>query len=53
MLSIKVRRDGTPRGIASEGLIAPSGLAIGRDGSIYVSNHGTEPGAGEVLRFRR
>jgi hypothetical protein len=49
---IKVKRNGTRETIASEGLVAPGGLAIGRRGDIYVSNHGTEAGAGEVLRFR-
>jgi hypothetical protein len=37
--------------IASDGLVFPTSLAIGRDGSIYVSNLGTAPGMGQVLRF--
>lgn len=32
-------------------LIEPGGLAIGRHGEFYVSNHGREAGAGEVLRI--
>jgi hypothetical protein len=31
--------------LASKGLLDPTGLAVG-DGSIYISNHGTSPGAG-------
>ena len=45
----RVNTDGSRDLVASEGLITPGGLAIGYDGSIYVSNCGTCPGAGEVL----
>lgn len=48
---IKVAPDGTRTTIATEGLIAPTALAIGEDGSIYVSNKGALPGQGEVLKF--
>lgn len=37
--------------IPVEGLIAPGGLAVGPDGALYVSNRGTSPGAGQVLRI--
>jgi glucose/arabinose dehydrogenase len=50
---IKVRRDGSRETVASEGLVSPTGIAISRSGDIYVSNHGAEAGAGEVLRFSR
>jgi hypothetical protein len=50
---IKVEPDGSRHTIASEGLVNPYGVAIGRRGDIYVSNHGAEAGAGEVLRFKR
>ncbi|MBE9201531.1 MULTISPECIES: ScyD/ScyE family protein [unclassified Nodularia (in: cyanobacteria)] len=48
---IKIDPDGTRTTIASDGLIAPTGLAIGTDGSIYVSNKSVLPGQGEVLKF--
>jgi hypothetical protein len=38
--------------VASEGLVMPGGLAIAGDGSIYVSNYSTSPGAGEVIRIQ-
>ena len=50
---IKIRRDGSRETVASEGLVNPYGVAIGRDGALYVSNHGAEAGLGEVLRFKR
>jgi hypothetical protein len=41
--------------LASRGLVDPTGLAVG-NGAIYISNHGTSPGAGpephgQVVRF--
>jgi hypothetical protein len=48
---IKVKRNGR-RETISDDLFAPGGVAVGRHGDIYVSNHSTEAGAGEVLRFR-
>jgi hypothetical protein len=48
---IKVDPDGTRTTIASEGLIAPGGLAIGPDGAIYVSNYSIFPGMGEVVKI--
>jgi len=36
--------------VASVGLINPTALALGPDGSIYVSNNGLSPDAGEVIR---
>ena len=49
---IKIRPDGSRETVASEGLVNPYGVAIGRDGAVYVSNHGAEAGVGEVLRFK-
>ena len=49
---IKIRADGSRETVASEGLVNPYGVAIGRGGAIYVSNHGAEAGVGEVLRFK-
>jgi hypothetical protein len=37
--------------IASQGLVFPSSLAVGPDGSLYVSNMGTSAGSGQVLRL--
>ncbi|MFN8485721.1 MAG: ScyD/ScyE family protein [Anaerolineae bacterium] len=48
---IKVAKDGTRTEIASAGLMSPGGLALGMDGSFYVSNHGTTPGGGTVVHI--
>jgi glucose/arabinose dehydrogenase len=48
---IKVKRNGSREEISGD-LFAPGGVAVDRDGAVYVSNHSTEAGAGEVLRFR-
>ena len=42
--------DGT-RTVVADGLDFPTGVAVG-DRVFYVTNHGTSPGIGEVLRFR-
>jgi hypothetical protein len=49
---IKIRRDGSRETVLSEGLIAPYGVAISREGDIYVSNRSTSAGEGEVLRLK-
>jgi hypothetical protein len=49
---IRVNPDGSRETLVSEGLVNPTGVAIGRKGDVYVSNHGAEAGAGEVVRFR-
>jgi hypothetical protein len=50
---VRVERDGSHTEIADGALSVPGSLAIGRDGSIYVSNKSAAgPGAGEVLRIR-
>jgi hypothetical protein len=46
----RVAPDGTVETIASDGLVNPYGVAVSRKGGIYVSNHGTEAGTGEVVR---
>jgi hypothetical protein len=48
---IKIRPDGSRETVLSEGLVNPYGVAIGRRGDIYVSNHGGSAGDGEVLRL--
>ncbi|RUT04219.1 hypothetical protein DSM106972_044470 [Dulcicalothrix desertica PCC 7102] len=37
--------------ITSDNLISPTGLTIGSDNNIYISNKGFTPGEGEVIRF--
>jgi len=48
---IRVAPDGTKTTIASEGLVAPAGVAIAADGSIYVTNFGILPGQGQVVKL--
>jgi hypothetical protein len=49
---VRISRDGTRTSIASEGLVAPYGIAVGPRGEIYVSNKSTSAGEGEILRVR-
>jgi hypothetical protein len=49
---IRLAPDGTRQTLLDDGLVSPAAVAVGRDGSIYISNHGQEAGRGEVLRFR-
>jgi hypothetical protein len=49
---VRISRDGTRTSIASEGLVEPYGIALGRRGEIYVSNKSTSAGEGEILRVR-
>ena len=37
--------------LLTDGLFLPTSLAVGPDSSVYISNFGTSPGGGEVLRF--
>jgi hypothetical protein len=48
---IRVNHDGSQEMIASEGLVAPGGLAFGPDGAAYVTNFGVFPGGGQVVRI--
>jgi glucose/arabinose dehydrogenase len=45
--------DGKRKVVASEGLVAPTGVAVGPKGGIYVSNFGIFPDQGQVVRIRR
>lgn len=36
--------------VVMEGLVFPSGIAIGEDGTLYITNFGIFPGGGQVLR---
>ena len=47
---LRIRPDGT-RTVVADGLDFPTGIAVGHR-VFYVTNHGTSPGIGEVLRFR-
>lgn len=48
---LRIATDGT-RAVVADGLDFPTGIAVGPR-AFYVTNHGTSPGIGEVLRFRR
>jgi hypothetical protein len=48
---IRLAPDGTRTTIASDGLVAPAGLAVSSSGEIYVSNFGIFSGAGQVVRI--
>lgn len=37
--------------LAEDGLVAPTSVVLGRDGSLYVSNKGVFAGSGEVVRI--
>jgi hypothetical protein len=47
---IRVAPDGT-RSTITTALSQPTGIAVGDDGSVYVSNRGQSSGGGEVLRI--
>ena len=47
----RVWPDGRRAVVAREGLITPTGLTIGPDHALYVSNFGTSPDAGQVVRI--
>lgn len=46
----RVGPDGHTEEMLSEGLVTPSGLTVGPDGAIYISNYGLMPGMGEILK---
>ena len=48
---IRVAADGVRTTIASAGLVAPGGLAVGPEGALYVSNFSIFPGMGQVVRI--
>lgn len=48
---IRLGMDGTRQTIFNQGLIAPTGLEIGKDGAFYITALGTQEGIGQVLRI--
>ncbi len=44
-----VNADGDVEEVLTEGLVAPSGMAFGPDGELYISNFGLMPGMGQVI----
>ncbi len=46
-----VTTDGTRTVLASDGLITPTGLTVGPDGAVYVSNFGVSGSMGQVVRI--
>jgi hypothetical protein len=49
---VRIARDGTRTTIDTGATLQqPAGIAVGRDGALYVSNKTVTPGSGEVLRI--
>ena len=48
---IRVWPNGQKTTVASTGLVTPTGVAIGKDGSVYVTNYGTSAGKGTVVNI--
>ena len=48
---IKIATDGTRTTLSGNGLESPTGLTIGADGAIYVTNRGDRPGLGQVIKI--
>jgi glucose/arabinose dehydrogenase len=49
---IRVDRKGTQTTVLADPLSSPGGITVGPDGALYVTNHSTSPGVGEVLRIK-
>jgi len=46
---IRIWPDGTRKVVASDGLMSPTAVAFGKDGTVYVANKGTSATDGEVI----
>ena len=47
---VKVNEDGSQERFLQDTLVAATGMAVGDDGAIYISNFGIIPGMGQVLK---
>jgi hypothetical protein len=52
LIRVDVKHGGKRTELAKGKLTLPGGLAVGRDGSIYVTNKSIFPGSGELLKIR-
>src|SRR6185312_4275011 len=48
---VKITPAGLRTTVMTDGLVAPGGVAVGRDGALYVTNYSIFSGKGEVLRI--
>jgi hypothetical protein len=48
---IRIDADNNRAVVATTGLVSPTGVAVAPNGAIYISNYGTSPDAGEVVRL--
>ena len=48
---IRVWPNGTKTTVASTGLVNPTGVAIAKDGTVFVTNYGTSAGKGTVVNI--
>ncbi len=48
---VHVSPSGQQTVLACQGLIQPTGITTGQDGSIYVSNYGVTPGYGQIVKI--
>jgi hypothetical protein len=48
---VEVAQNGVQTTLASTGLVQPTGMVVGPDGSIYVSNNGDTAGGGSIVRI--
>ncbi len=48
---VKITPDGLRTTVMTDGLVAPGGITMGRDGAVYVTNYSVFSGKGEVLRI--
>lgn len=47
---LRVEADGSHTELLSDGLVMPTGMTVGPDGSIYISNFGVMPGMGQIIK---